>query len=324
MPTIDIALASYNGEKYISAQIASIFDNDVSGAEVSLGKLIVSDNVSTDKTAEIVSDICCAHPELRLHINHRRGVIHNFNYALAQTDAGYVMLADQDDVWHNNKIALSLQKMQELERQFGTNVPLLVFTDLAVTDHQLTVISSSFFAYQKIDPVAYVRPESLFLYNVAPGCTMMLNRRLLEMALPVPDGAVMHDWWLMLVAGVFGHIGHVGQATMYYRQHDNNQIGASVSSFWEKLFSPRKKLQLAQKNLQDAVRQARLFSAQFPVIPVEFSSTLGFLTEFNHLSRWRRVRGLMQEKIISPTFWGRVLLYAVAVFSPVLSRVSQR
>jgi hypothetical protein len=75
----------------------------------------------------------------------------------------------------------------------------------------------------------------------------MLNRRLLEMAAPVPDGAVMHDWWLMLVAGVFGHIGHVGQATMFYRQHDNNQVGASVSSFWEKLFSPRRKLQLAVK-----------------------------------------------------------------------------
>lgn len=320
MPTIDIALASYNGEKYISAQIDSIFANNLSAVGASLGKLIVSDNVSTDKTAEIVRDICRAHPQLQLHINHQRGVIHNFNHALVQTDASYVMLADQDDVWLDNKVALSLQKMQELERQFGTEIPLLVFTDLAVTDHQLTVISPSFFAYQKIDPVNYVRPESLFLYNVAPGCTMMLNRRLLEMAAPVPDGAVMHDWWLMLVAGVFGHIGHVGQATMYYRQHDNNQIGASVSSFWEKLFSPRRKLQLAQKNLQDAVRQAQVFSAQFPAIPAEFSSALSYLTEFNHLSRWQRVRGLMQEKIIGPTFWGRVLLYAVAVFSPVQNR----
>ncbi|MBC3929281.1 glycosyltransferase family 2 protein [Undibacterium sp. CY21W] len=320
MPTIDIALASYNGEKYISAQIDSIFANDVSAVGASLGKLIVSDNVSTDATAKIVRNICNTHTQVQLHINHQRGVIHNFNHALAHTDAAYVMLADQDDVWHNNKIVLSFQKMQELERQFGTEVPLLVLTDLAVTDHQLNVISPSFFAYQKIDPVGYVRPESMFLYNVAPGCTMMLNRRLLEMATPVPDGAVMHDWWLMLVAGVFGHIGHVGQATMFYRQHDNNQIGASVSSFWEKLFSPRRKLQLARKNLQDAIRQAKLFTAQFPVIPAKFSSTLTYLTEFDHLSRWQRVRGLMRQKIIGPTFWGRVLLYAVAVFSPVLRR----
>lgn len=320
MPVIDIALAAYRGDHYIVEQLHSIFSNQFPDQDICLGNVIVSDNLSPDRTSEIVRELSARYRNLHLLSNSEKGVIANFNHALAATAAPYVMLADQDDVWMRDKIHLTFQRMRQLEQEYGQDVPLLVFTDLAVTDDGLNVTAPSFFAFQKILPAQYRGTERMFLYNIAPGCTMMANRCLLEMALPVPSGAVMHDWWLMQVAAVFGQVAYVDRATMYYRQHQNNQIGAKVSSFWEKLFSPLEKYRLAQKNLQDASRQASLFLAQFPDVNGRNKAVIAGIAQFESLSRWQRIRKLAGGMLVSPTFWGQVLLYAVAMFMPVTSQ----
>jgi len=66
----------------------------------------------------------------------------------------------------------------------------------------------------------------LIVQNSVTGCALMVNRALLDRANPIPLEAVMHDWWLALVACAFGHIAIVSEPTMLYRQHDKNQLGA--------------------------------------------------------------------------------------------------
>jgi hypothetical protein len=53
------------------------------------------------------------------------------------------------------------------------------------------------------------------------------------MALPVSQNAIMHDWWLALVAAATGYIDYVDRPLVFYRQHTKNSIGAK--GFWHGL-----------------------------------------------------------------------------------------
>jgi hypothetical protein len=66
--------------------------------------------------------------------------------------------------------------------------------------------------------------------SVVTGCTMMLNRRLLELSLQMPDEAPMHDRWIGLVASAMGKTSAVRTQTVLYRQHDRNVVGVKEKS----------------------------------------------------------------------------------------------
>ena len=316
MPTIDIALAAYNGEKYIADQIQSILSNQINVDGFTLGDIIVSDNMSTDRTREIVLDLARQYPNVKYVPNEKRGVVHNFNYAIQNTTAAYVMLSDQDDIWLENKIALSITKLLELEAQAGNDKPLLVFTDLRVTDSVLNTIHPSFMAYQKIKVDGYRYPKNIFLSNVAPGCTMLINRALINKAIPVPKDAIVHDYWLILVASSFGEVGYVAEQTMLYRQHENNQIGAKTRRYRDLFLSPHLKFKEARSSLENAGTQAKAFLASFPDTPERCLAAIRYLTEFKQMSRFQRVRGLYQQDIENRTFFGTVILYMLALVLP--------
>ncbi|MCH9740338.1 MAG: hypothetical protein K0U38_05810 [Epsilonproteobacteria bacterium] len=59
----------------------------------------------------------------------------------------------------------------------------------------------------------------------------MINRKLAEIALPIPRNAIMHDWWIGLVASQFGKISFVDEPTILYRQHNSNDTGAKKYNY---------------------------------------------------------------------------------------------
>jgi len=73
-------------------------------------------------------------------------------------------------------------------------------------------------------------PNRLLIQCVVVGCTMLINRQLLELASPIAKGAYMHDWWMGLVASVFGRIVYLDDSSICYRQHENNCLGAKKDS----------------------------------------------------------------------------------------------
>ncbi len=318
MLKIDVALASYNGEAFIAEQIRSILHCNRQAGDVTfeLGNINVSDNLSSDQTAAVVKALSSEHPNVRYFPNSQRGVIHNFNHAIQQCSTDYVMLSDQDDVWLPEKMTSSLQKLLELEQKYGKDCPLLVFTDLHVTDSQLKVTAPSFFAAQRLIPDSYRYPKHIFLANVAPGCTMIMNRKLLDLAMPVPVEASMHDWWFLLVASTFGQVAHIEQPTMLYRQHENNQVGAPSKRYAAFLFSPLHQFRLAGQRLGQAEMQANAFLKCFPVIPERCAEAVQFLASFRRLSRLERLRGLMCHKIEHRTRAKKVILYLLALTLP--------
>jgi glycosyltransferase involved in cell wall biosynthesis len=218
LPTVDIALATYNGERFLPMFLDSL----VRQSYVNL-RLVVSDDRSSDATMGAVRsyadriDICIVdeHP--------RMGVVKNFEHALQACSANYVVLADQDDVWHADKIRLLLTRMLDEEVKVGSTVPILTFSDLSLVDEKGKLLASSFFRATLKSPYAH-HPMDFAFCNHIPGCATMLNRPLLDLALPFPPTPA-HDWWINLVAVSAGQLSYVGTPLVDYRQHECNAIG---------------------------------------------------------------------------------------------------
>jgi hypothetical protein len=94
------------------------------------------------------------------------------------------------------------------------------------------------------------------------GCSMMVNRKLKEMSLPIPHEAIMYDWWMALVASAFGIIEYVNEPTLFYRQHEKSDTGAKKYSGWFFL-SRMNKTNQSWGSVKKAVRQGKAFKERF-------------------------------------------------------------
>lgn len=220
---IDILMATFNGEKYLRSQIDSILQQKNQDWH-----LIIRDDCSIDETIAIIKEYQLLRPEQIVFIQADQpggSAQNNFFQLLQYSTSSYVMFADQDDVWLSNKVQLTLDKMMQLEQEYGKTTPLLVHTDLAVVDKKLKPINASLFAMQDMD-AKRDQFNSILVQNIVTGCTMMVNRALLDLIIKIPEHAIMHDMWFALIAAAFGKIGFIKQPTLLYRQHGNNANGA--------------------------------------------------------------------------------------------------
>lgn len=262
-PTINILLATYNGEKYIEEQIDSVLAQTYKNWNI-----IVRDDRSTDKTVEILKKYAKKYSnKIRLIQDEdgNLGATHNFTRLLGYAQEDYIMFCDQDDVWLPQKIEITFKKLQGIEKEYGNNFPLLIHTDLKVVDENLDIISDSFWKYQKLNPQKGRSLNRLLIQNVVTGSTMMINKILRDLSMPIPQESVMHDWWIALVASSFGKIAYIPIPTVLYRQYGTNVIGAKkwdinhaikkILMFWE-----RKEL---IENLLRTQRQAESFKDRY-------------------------------------------------------------
>jgi len=232
-PRISILMASCNGEAYLGEQIDSIQKQDYPHWH-----LILRDDCSQDATMEIAESI--AREDERIQIIRddlgNQGAAGNFGVLLRyakEMDAEYVCFADQDDVWQPWKLGRQMALMSEIEACRGGQLPVLVHSDLAVVDEQLRIVSRSFMAFQRIRHEESSPLVVLLVQNYVTGCTVMINRALLDFALPIPTSALMHDWWLALCAAACGELAFLPDATVLYRQHRKNVV--SAREFWRML-----------------------------------------------------------------------------------------
>jgi len=258
LPPVTILLSSYNGEKFVTEQVASIQHQTHPN-----WTLLVRDDGSRDRTLEIVQALSRADPRIVILTDARGnlGAAGSFGVLLEHVlrlDAPYVALADQDDLWCPAKIARELELMLRREQQAGPRKPLLVHSDLSVVGHDLTPVHRSFLKYQGLSHEAKFPLGRLLLQNFVTGSTVLLNRSLLESATPVPD-VIMHDWWLALCAAALGEIVFLPEATVRYRQHGGNAVGSFglKHSVGESLRDPIASWHRADALLDRAVAQAR-------------------------------------------------------------------
>ena len=291
MSKISILLSTYNGEKYLKAQLDSLFSQSYKNF-----KLIARDDGSSDKTLEILKSYDI---EL-LPSNENIGVKSSFEtllkYAFENSDADYFMFCDQDDVWNQDKVELTLQKMYEMEKLYK-NTPILVHTDLEVVDENLHTINPSFMKLQNLHEKKN-RLNNLLIQNTITGCTVMINRDLAKLCLPMSSNAIVHDWWVGLVASCFGKIGYVDDSTIKYRQHTSNTIGAKGFDIGFVLKSISKKVSLGGN-----ISQSKGFFQQFKNELDE--DTIEMLQEFISLEQktwWQKRAILLKYKLFKQGF----------------------
>jgi glycosyltransferase involved in cell wall biosynthesis len=224
-PPVEIVLSTYNGGEFLEAQLESIFRQGYRELRV-----LVRDDGSSDGTASILQRYAAVERS-RFHIVSddagNLGPCGSFSRLLGHCRADYVLLCDQDDVWLPERIEKLLSAMRRAEDECGHPTPILVHSDLTVVDRRLATIHPSFWAYRGLDPLRGATLRRLLVQNVVTGCATLVNRALLDVAIPIPPQAVIHDWWLALVAAAVGRLEVLREPTILYRQHGRNAIGAS-------------------------------------------------------------------------------------------------
>lgn len=222
--TIDILMATYNGEKYVSYQIDSILNQTYRNI-----KLIISDDCSTDGTKEILEKYSKKDDRIQIYFQQKNlGYIKNFEFLLKKVSHPYYMLSDQDDVWLPEKIEKSLETLKKEKAD-------LVFGDLKIVDKNLKCIYPSFGDYMKLNRKIKKCANSYnmnYLYNCVTGCTILAKSKTIEKILPIPNNTkyVAHDYWIALMVGINGKLAYIEKPYILYRQHGNNQIGTDKIS----------------------------------------------------------------------------------------------
>lgn len=215
--SVAILLCSYNGERFLAQQIASIQRQTHKN-----WTLYISDDGSTDRTLEKVRELQAAFPEgkIKLFNGPRQGFANNFISLLTRTEiqADFYAFCDQDDVWHDDKLQRSLDSL--VSTPAGA-------TALYCSRTRLINDDGAFIGHSPL----FTRPlgfSNALVQSIAGANTMVINhhtRTLLNInydSLPI----VAHDWLIyMIVTGSEGFIHYDATPTLDYRQHANNVIG---------------------------------------------------------------------------------------------------
>ncbi len=282
MATVQILMAVYNGEPYLTEQIDSIIAQSYTDWE-----LLISDDSSNDNSLQIIQEYCDQDPRIRITLeNEHFGSAKSHFMALFQiADAPYVMTCDQDDVWDADKIELTLNAMSEKENQ-DKSKPLLICTDLRVVDSNLNVTHSSMLEYSNMD--ASKVSFSYFLAScLVTGCTMMIDRPLLDL---LQQGCnekniIMHDWWASLVASAFGEVIYPKKQTISYRQHSDNSVGAVGFSLTGALKSLKSRSEVSARAIIQARELLKVFGNKLPQETITQAKSLTEVSKVGPLCR---------------------------------------
>lgn len=250
MKTVDIAMATYNGENFLEEQILSIQKQSYQN-----WNLYISDDGSTDSTVKLIQRFASEDSRIKLINTERKGgVIANFNCALEHTVSEYIALCDQDDIWPSERLEKMVCNIK-LKEENGINRPIMFFSDLVLVDEKGFEISESFYKFNNLNPYLNMKKNRLCWNCTIYGCTTIINRSLLNISIPIPSTALMHDQWLALKASHSGGLYYLdGFKSIRYRQHSNNVVGGRKHNFFSKFLNIYKNL----KSIKNSVRSIKL------------------------------------------------------------------
>ncbi|MCL1840236.1 MAG: glycosyltransferase family 2 protein [Propionibacteriaceae bacterium] len=231
MCTVNILLATYNGESYLAEQVASIQRQTHTD-----WRLLIRDDGSTDGTVELVRGLAADDPRIQMvdagaatHVGPHRGF-----YELVQAaPADFYVFSDQDDVWRADKLEVLLGAAKSCDPA----TPTMWYSDVAVVGADLTLLKP-----RLLNGDGHYRAMTLcrsFVGNSVGGMSSMINAALAARWRYADVG--MHDSYLAMLALVLGRLVYVDEPLVQYRQHGGNAIGVArtdgaidaVGQFWD-------------------------------------------------------------------------------------------
>jgi rhamnosyltransferase len=212
---LTVLIATYNGELFIKEQLDSILNQSFKDY-----KIVCRDDISIDNTFSILKDYQNNYPNIiEVYQNKKRlGVVSNFEKLIENSDTDYIALCDQDDIWHKDKLLISVNELNIKNNK----TPLLFHSDLIMVDINLQPLNNSFF---KKRGYAFPKKKSIDIClgrSGIMGNTMVFNKRLKDYILPFPKTLIVHDYWIALVNEAIGKRITYNIALINYRLHNKN------------------------------------------------------------------------------------------------------
>lgn len=218
---ISVCMATYNGERFLREQIDSILCQLNPEDE-----LIISDDGSTDGTLEIIA----SYQDSRIKLLHHKKkansyfkqtpvlcATRNFCDALQYVHGEYVFLADQDDIWHKDKIEICVEHLRKF---------YFVMSNFSIIDGNGVQIVELF--YSKNPFKKTVISNLLFPHFI--GCCCCFRRDILKWVLPVSQRIYSHDLWIGIIAIHFFDVCFLNLPLIHHRIHSSNASTACKKS----------------------------------------------------------------------------------------------
>ena len=212
---ISVCMATYNGEKYVRQQIESILCQLKPDDEI-----IISDDMSTDSTLEIVKSFNDSRIKIYLH-EKEHGFVKNFENALSYAKGDYIFLSDQDDIWMPNKVEVTLSYLKDYD---------FTVSDCVTINENEQIISQSRIKDYNIKTGFW----RLMIKTRYLGCCMAFNRKVLNAVLPFPKNVYLmeHDLWIAAVSEFYFKTSLINEPLIKYRRHGGNvSSGGSDKGF---------------------------------------------------------------------------------------------
>ncbi|WP_052480920.1 glycosyltransferase [Gilvimarinus agarilyticus] len=296
----DVVICTFNGEHHVVEQLDSILNQAIPPT-----RIIVSDDGSDDATCALVTQRAetCATP-ISLLQGPRQGVNRNLLFALSHTQSPYVFIADQDDIWLDNKSTLFSQQMTD------EATPHLIFSDAWVWQPPATP-QQTLWQMDQLDPGNIDAPQRLAFHNCVQGASAAINRALINKLSHHPD-MVMYDWWIALLAATQGRASAISTPTLYYRQHRAAQLGSqalrhSQQGYWQSRWG---KIQASQAIIKQAAAFGDVYQAQ--LTPQDHAFFCGLAAALQG-SYWQKIKFLASQRpyrkslLRSATLWLAIL-----------------
>ena len=234
---VSVAMAVYNGAKYLEAQIGSILpqlkEND---------ELVISYDESSDDTLDFIRCYEKKDPRIKIIYDPGHGVTDNFSNAISNCKGDYIFLSDQDDIWLDKKVEMVMQCFHEKEPD------LIVHNSRDFDDDTGLAAKSSFEKYR-------TGPGKLknCIRSRCSGCCMAFTREMIDLILPIPvdEG---YDHWISALGEFCGSVSYIDEELLHHRLHVDNVTPAAHRSLPVVV---RSRILLLQKLINRAERARR-------------------------------------------------------------------
>ena len=212
--TSSVAIATYNGEKFIAEQLNSIINQTVKPNQI-----VISDDNSSDNTIAIAEKILRnSGIEYIISVNNPAlKILKNFDKAFSLCTGDIIFPCDQDNVWKLNFIEKFIDK-------FESNPDIVyAFCNGIVTDEKLKYIKPTF-----SDEFMNMSNENFFLNvfrskSFPHGHTIAVKRDFVFRVIP---SGFFYDEWLALCSGAVNKVGSIKDTLIYFRRHDSAATSA--------------------------------------------------------------------------------------------------
>jgi len=210
-PLISVVMATFNGEQFVVEQLDSVFKQTFSNIEV-----IVVDDCSTDNTREILEQYQFHYSTMRVVINDTNlGYIKNFEKGMLLATGDFIAPCDQDDIWLPEKLEKLMAQIKDYP---------IIYSNSSLINEQGKDLNQKLSDVKRL--TTFSTPLNYSIGNSAPGHAMLINRKVIEWAIPLPQ-SIPHDYWIGFVGTFSGSVKFIDESLILYRQHRSNVFGVT-------------------------------------------------------------------------------------------------